>query len=60
MQDYTHARLKCDYIIYKKVLAGNDQEKAQSEINSHSKTNEVGKSKLTIKYLYLENISYAV
>ena len=40
------------------VQVGNDQEKAQSERNSHSapKT-EVGKTKLTIRYLYLENIS---
>ena len=40
----------------KKVQVGNDQEKVQSERNSHSKT-EVGKTKLTIRYLYIENIS---
>ena len=39
-----------------KVQVGNDQEKAQSEKASHSKT-EVGKTKLTIRYLYSENIS---
>ena len=37
-------------------LVGNDQEKAQSEKDSTSKT-EVGKTKLTIRYLYNENIS---
>ena len=37
--------------IQKKVQVGNDQEKAQSEINSHSK-NRGGKTNL-----YLENIS---
>ena len=38
------------------VQIGNDQEKAQSERNSYSK-NRGGKNKLTIRYLYLENIS---
>ena len=37
----------------KKVQVGKDQEKAQSEKDSHSKT-EVGKNKLTIRYLYHE------
>ena len=40
----------------KKVQAANDQEKAKSERNSHSK-NLGGITKLTIRYLYLENIS---
>ena len=40
----------------KMVQAANDQEKAQSERNSHSK-NLGGKTELTIRYLYLENIS---
>ena len=40
-----------------KVQVGNDQEKVQSERNSHSK-NRGGKNKLTIRYLYLENISF--
>ena len=40
----------------KKAHVGNDQEKAQSERNSQPKT-EVGKTKLTIRYFYLENIS---
>ena len=37
----------------KKGKVDNDQEKAQSERNSHSK-NRGGKTKLAIKYLYLE------
>ena len=43
---------------YKKVQEGKDQEKAQSEKDSHSK-NRDGKNKLTIRYMYLyhENIS---
>ena len=41
---------------WKKVQVGNDQEKAQSESISTPKP-EVGKTKLTIRYLYLENIS---
>ena len=40
----------------KQVQVRNDQENAQSEINSHSKI-EVGKTKLTIRYFYLVNIS---
>ena len=36
-------------VIAKEVQIGNDQEKAQSERN-------LEKTKLTIKYLYLENI----
>ena len=44
-----------DEILHKELQVGNDQEKAQSERNSHSKT-EVGKPKLTIGYIYLENI----
>ena len=39
-----------------KVQVGKDQEKAQSKKDSHSK-NEVGRTKLTIRYLYHENIS---
>ena len=44
------------FCLYKKVQEGSDQEKAQSERNSHSKK-RVGKNNLTIRYLYLENIS---
>ena len=43
----------------KKVQVGKDQEKAQSEKDSHSK-NRGGKTKLTIRYLYHVNISYEV
>ena len=35
----------------KKVQVGNDQEKAQSERNSHPKTRGGEKTKLTIRYL---------
>ena len=40
----------------KEVQEGKDQENAQSEEDSHSK-NRSGKNKLTIRYLYHENIS---
>ena len=40
----------------KKVQAGKDQEKAQPEKDSHPK-NQGGEKKLTIRYLYHENIS---
>ena len=42
---------------YKKVQVGKDQEKAQSEEDSHSKNRGGKKTKLTIRYLYHENIS---
>ena len=41
----------------KKVQVGKDQEKAQSEKDSHSKNQGGKKPKLTIRYLYHENIS---
>ena len=41
----------------KKVQVGKDQEKAQSEKDSHSKNRGGEKTKLTIRYLYHENIS---
>ena len=48
------------YIFYEKVQVGNDQEKAQSERNSHSE-NRGGKKQIDnkVRYLhvYLENIS---
>ena len=40
----------------KKVQVGNYQENAQSGRNSHSKNRGQEKNKLTIRYLYLENI----
>ena len=40
----------------KKVQVGNDQEMAQSERNSHSINRGVGKTKMTLGYLYQENI----
>ena len=43
-------------LITKKVQVENDQEKAHSEEISTLKT-EVGNTKLTVRYLYLENIS---
>ena len=41
----------------KKVQVGKDQEKAQSEKDSHSKNRGGKKTKLTVRYLYHENIS---
>ena len=41
----------------KKVQVGKDQEKAQSAKDSHSKIRGGKKTKLTIRYLYHENIS---
>ena len=49
-------RYKIQETLFKKVQEGSGQEKAQSERNAHSK-NRGGKTKLTIRYLYLENIS---
>ena len=40
-----------------KVQVGKDQEKAQSAKDSHSKNPRSEKTKLTIRYLYHENIS---
>ena len=40
-----------------KVQVGKDQEKAQSEKDSHSKNRDGEKTNLTIRYLYHENIS---
>ena len=45
------------YKTYKKVQVGKDQEKAQSEKDSHSKKPRWEKNKLTIRYLYHENTS---
>ena len=41
-------------IACKKVQVGKDQEKAQSEKDSHSKNRGGKKTKLTIRYLYHE------
>ena len=41
----------------KKVQVGKDQEKVQSEKDSHPKNRDGKKTKLTIRYLYHENIS---
>ena len=42
---------------YQKVQVGKDQEMAQSAKDSHSKNPRLEKTKLTIRYLYHENIS---
>ena len=39
----------------KKIQVGKDQEKAQSEKDSHSKNQGGKKTKITIKYLYHES-----
>ena len=44
---------KCSNIVRKMVQVYGDQEKAELERNSHFKT-EMGKTKLTFRYLYLE------
>ena len=41
----------------KKIRKGNDQEMEQSERNSHSINRGVGKTKMTLRYLYHENMS---
>ena len=41
---------------FKNVQVGKDQEKAQSEKDSHSKNRDGKKTKLTIRFLYHENI----
>ena len=43
-----------DFDYDKKVQVGKDQEKAQSEKDSHSKNRGGKKTKLTIRYLYHE------
>ena len=40
----------------KKIQIGNNQEMAQSERNSHSINRGVGKTKMTLRYLYHENM----
>ena len=42
--------------MYGEVQVGKDQEKAQSEKDSHSKNRGGKKTKLTIRYLYHETI----
>ena len=44
------------YFSLNEVQVGNDQEMAQSERNFHSKNRVGSKIKMTIRYLYLENI----
>ena len=46
-----------DESLNKKVQVGKDQEKAQSEKDSLSKNQDGKKTKITIRYLYHENIS---
>ena len=43
--------------VHTKAQVGNDQEKVQSEKDSHSKNRVGEKTKLTIRYLYHENMS---
>ena len=59
---YTYSRLRLTYIYAigkqygKEVKLGNDKEMAQSERDSHS-INQMGKTKLTVTYLYEENMA---
>ena len=43
---------------FKKVQVGTDQEMALSERNSHFINRGVEETKMTLRYLYQENISY--
>ena len=45
--------------VYKKVQVGKDQEKAQSEKRFPLQKPRLEKTKLTVRYLYHENISQA-
>ena len=44
------------FLLFKKVQVGNDQEKAQSEKKFQLQKPRCEKTKLTIRYLYHENI----
>ena len=60
LDQYTCIKTKMvqrDVYLIKKVQVCKDQEKAQSEKDSHSKNRCGKKTKLTIRYLYHENIS---
>ena len=50
-------KLTIKYLYHEKVQVGKDQEKAQSEKDSHSKNRGGKKTKVTIRYLYHKNIS---
>ena len=52
--DISMAAILENYNAQKKVQVGKDQEKAQSEKDSHSKNRGGEKTKLTIRYLYHE------
>ena len=47
-------KITCTRAVDKKVQVGKDQEKAQSERDSHSKKPRWEKTKLTIRHLYHE------
>ena len=47
----------CCSVLKTTIKVGSDQEKAQSEKDSHSKNRGGKKTKLTIRFLYHENIS---
>ena len=51
-----HRRYKFVPSETEKVQIGNNQEMAQSERNSHSINRGVGKTKMTLRYLYHENM----
>ena len=56
LQELTKLKF-CGICSYGKVQVGKDQEKALSAKDSHSKNPRWEKTKLTIRYLYHENIS---
>ena len=49
--------LELSILVLLEVQVGKDQEKVQSEKDSQSKNRDGKKTKLTIRYLYHENIS---
>ena len=54
MSKHLYIMVDLHYMMIKKVQVGKDQEKAQSERDSHSKNRGGKKKKLTIRHLYHE------
>ena len=51
------ANVPCPLQISTNSILGNDQEMAQLERYSHSINRGLGKNKITLRYVYQENIS---
>ena len=52
--DWSIRKLAARNNVCRKAQVGNDKEMAQSERNSHSINRGVGKTKITLRYLYQE------